>query len=163
MAATGMVDGLVFASLTWPDLESLSWTDSFTEQHFKAFIARQGTSRDKLVPSTYSTTVSAAGGAGGDAPHAETMTSVWAPEPFEPVAFFRISQLSQGAIAKLPRPCRAKYVTIKFLSPSAMSQVALAGVSVVGLPGAHPLGSILGTAKFAETVATVVQEVLLSC
>lgn len=40
-AATGMQDGLVFASLTRPDFESLSWTDGFTEQHFKAFIARQ--------------------------------------------------------------------------------------------------------------------------
>lgn len=41
----------MFASLSRPDFESLTWTDGFTEQHFKAFIARQGTSRDKIVAS----------------------------------------------------------------------------------------------------------------
>lgn len=54
---------------------------------------------------------------------------------------------------------QAKFITIKFLAPSSMSQVAMSGVSVSGLPGAHPLGSILGTPKFSETVSSIVREV----
>jgi hypothetical protein len=154
-AASGSVEGLVFASVTRPDVESLSWTDGFSEPMFKAFIARQGTSRDRLVPSAVSG-LATSGGAGGAA---SDMVALWEPEPFEPVAFFRISSTNVNSVAKLPRPCRAKFITIKLLNPSSFSQAGLSQVHVSGLPGAHPLGSILGTPKFSETVANVVQQV----
>lgn len=158
-AANGNIEGLVFASVTRPDFEALTWTDAFSEPHFKAFIARQGTSRDKLVPaSAAASQMTASGAGGGGGPGRESMVSVWAPEPFEPVAFFRLSTVSLTSVAKLPRPCRAKYITIKFLSPGSFSQASLSQVAVSGLPGLHPLGTILGTPQFSESVTTIIQE-----
>lgn len=52
------------------------------------------------------TSLAAGPASGGAGAGGSDEISVWAPEPFEPVAFFRINQLGPSAVAKLPRPCR---------------------------------------------------------
>ena len=99
---------------------------------------------------------SGGGGAGGP------LDALSGPKAFEPVAYFRAtSEDTPGAmvtaVARLPRPALARYITIKFLNHEGLpgAQTSVSTIHAYGLHSLHPLGPFPSTV-FAERVKEMV-------
>jgi len=124
------VTGLVFISDKKPDMDSFEWCNDFSRQHYNKFVQR----KKQMTPAGKNTVYL----------------------PHEPVGYFQAAQSSNLAICKLDMPMRAKYVTLKISTMADHMGLALEHIGIKALPGAHPLGSIIGTPAAASKIKEIV-------